>query len=244
MVPGEVCLATVITAALANAENRQAGDIVAQLKAGIALKALVVRDGREQEIEAREIVPGDIIVLEEGRTIPADAKILTDYNDKSGSKSKAILEKRGRSNSASSSSSTQSNKGPSVLSVDQSAITGESLASDKFLGDIAYYTCGVKRGKAYGVATCTAQQSFVGRTASLVMSSNERGHFQIVLDGIGNTLLVLVIGFIFIVWIGGFFRHLGIATPAQNNLLVYALIFLVSRHCMHGPWIVVHVGPS
>ncbi|KAH9930698.1 uncharacterized protein B0H18DRAFT_993122 [Fomitopsis serialis] len=209
-------------------QEKQAGDIVAQLKAGIALKALVVRDGREQEIEARDIVPGDIIVLEEGRTIPADAKILTDYNDKSGSKSKAITEKLGRSNSTSSASSSSSrDKGPSVLSVDQSAITGESLASDKFLGDVAYYTCGVKRGKAYGVATCNAQQSFVGRTANLVMSSNERGHFQIVLDGIGNALLVIVIGFIFIVWIGGFFRHLGIATPAQNNLLVYALIFFI-----------------
>lgn len=67
----------------------------------------------------------------------------------------------------------------------------------------------------------------MGKTANLVMSSNERGHFQIVLDGIGNSLLVVVIGFIFIVWIGGFFRHLGIASPAQNNLLVYALIFLV-----------------
>jgi magnesium-transporting ATPase (P-type) len=40
---------------------RQAGDIVEQLKAGIALRALVVRDGREQEIEARDLVPGDIV---------------------------------------------------------------------------------------------------------------------------------------------------------------------------------------
>jgi H+-transporting ATPase len=38
-------------------------------------------------------------------------------------------------------------KGPSVCSIDQSAITGESLAVEKYLGDIAYYTCGVKRGK-------------------------------------------------------------------------------------------------
>ncbi|KAH9833091.1 uncharacterized protein C8Q71DRAFT_840132 [Rhodofomes roseus] len=208
-------------------QEKQAGDIVAQLKAGMALRALVVRDGREQEIEARDIVPGDIIVLEEGRTIPADATILADYSDKSGAKSKPIMEKRGRSNSASSGSSSQSHKGPSVLSVDQSAITGESLAVEKYLGDVAYYTCGVKRGKVYGMAACTAQQSFVGRTANLVMSSNERGHFQIVLDGIGNVLLVVVIAFIFIVWVGGFFRHVGIATPAQNNLLVYALIFFI-----------------
>jgi len=48
---------------------------VAQLKAGIALKCMVVRDGSETEIEARELVPGDIIVLEEGKTIAADAKV-------------------------------------------------------------------------------------------------------------------------------------------------------------------------
>lgn len=65
---------------------RQAGDIVAQLKAGIALKTHVVRDGKEVEIEARDLVPGDIVLLEEGATIPADARIIGDYEDKDGSK--------------------------------------------------------------------------------------------------------------------------------------------------------------
>jgi hypothetical protein len=48
---------------------------VAQLKAGIALKCVVIRDGSESEIEARDLVPGDVIVLEEGKTIAADAKV-------------------------------------------------------------------------------------------------------------------------------------------------------------------------
>lgn len=50
---------------------------MAQLKAGIAMKANVVRDGKEQEIEARDLVPGDILVLEEGETIAADARVST-----------------------------------------------------------------------------------------------------------------------------------------------------------------------
>ena len=50
-------------------QEKQAGDIVEQLKAGIAMKAMVVRNGQEQDIEAREIVPGDIIIVEEGASL-------------------------------------------------------------------------------------------------------------------------------------------------------------------------------
>jgi H+-transporting ATPase len=42
-------------------QEKQAADIVASLKGDIAMKATVVRDGQEQEIKAREIVPGDIV---------------------------------------------------------------------------------------------------------------------------------------------------------------------------------------
>ncbi|KAK7007828.1 plasma membrane ATPase [Favolaschia claudopus] len=222
-------------------QEKQAGDIVAELKAGIAMKAIVVRAGKESEIEARELVPGDIVVLEEGNTIPADAKILASYDDKDGSNARGSpartsdndkndsneKKRRGSDDTDNDDQDEEADKGPSVASVDQSAITGESLAVDKFVGDIAYYTCIVKRGKCYAIVSATAKQSFVGRTASLVMSSNERGHFEIVLGGIGTVLLVLVLVFIFIVWVGGFFRGIDISTPKENSLLVYALVFFI-----------------
>lgn len=44
-------------------QEKQAADVVASLKGDIAMKALVVRDGQEQEIKARELVPGDIVSL-------------------------------------------------------------------------------------------------------------------------------------------------------------------------------------
>jgi hypothetical protein len=44
-------------------QEKQAADVVASLKGDIAMKAIVIRDGTEQEIKAREIVPGDIVSL-------------------------------------------------------------------------------------------------------------------------------------------------------------------------------------
>lgn len=44
-------------------QEKQAADVVASLKGDIAMKATVVRDGVEQEILAREIVPGDIVSI-------------------------------------------------------------------------------------------------------------------------------------------------------------------------------------
>jgi H+-transporting ATPase len=117
----------------------------------------------------------------------------------------------------------------SIIACDQSAITGESLAVDKYMGEVAYYTTGCKRGKAYGIALTTAKHSFVGRTATLVQGAKDQGHFKAIMNSIGTALLVLVMFFILLSWIGGFFRHLKIATPAHdsNNLLRYALILLI-----------------
>lgn len=42
-------------------QEKQAADVVASLKGDIAMKATVVRDGREETILARDIVPGDIV---------------------------------------------------------------------------------------------------------------------------------------------------------------------------------------
>lgn len=49
-----------------------------KLKALVAPTAYVIRDGREIEISAKEIVPGDIVVLREGDQVPADGKLVTD----------------------------------------------------------------------------------------------------------------------------------------------------------------------
>lgn len=114
-----------------------------------------------------------------------------------------------------------------LLACDHSAITGESLAVDRYVGDNVFYTTGCKRGKAYTVVQATGTASFVGRTASMVQGAQDTGHFKMVMDSIGTSLLVLVMAWILAMWIGGFYRNLPIAWPPQQTLLFYTLDLLI-----------------
>jgi H+-transporting ATPase len=57
-------------------EEYQAGNAIAALKQKLALKARVKRDGKWTSVEARELVPGDLIRVRIGDIIPADARLL------------------------------------------------------------------------------------------------------------------------------------------------------------------------
>lgn len=53
---------------------------LAALRKLLKPKALVVREGKRKEIEARELVPGDLVVLNSGDKVPADGKIIEGVN--------------------------------------------------------------------------------------------------------------------------------------------------------------------
>jgi H+-transporting ATPase len=57
-------------------EEREAGNAIAALKANLAIKARVKRDGKWVTPAARELVPGDVIRLRLGDIVPADARLL------------------------------------------------------------------------------------------------------------------------------------------------------------------------
>ncbi|KAF3926766.1 hypothetical protein ABW21_db0207995 [Orbilia brochopaga] len=106
------------------------------------------------------------------------------------------------------------------LQVDQSAITGESLAVDKHKGDNMYASSSIKRGEAFMVVTATGDNTFVGRAAALVSrASAGSGHFTEVLNGIGTVLLILVIFTLLVVWVASFYR---------SNSIVHILEFTLA----------------
>ena len=67
---GVICALLLLNAAVGFIQEFQAGSIVDELKKTLALKAVVLREGRLFEVEAPEVVPGDILQIEEVSFVP------------------------------------------------------------------------------------------------------------------------------------------------------------------------------
>lgn len=71
-----IFLAVLINSTVGFVQEKQMKDAFSILKSSLKKYSVVIREGEKQRIEARFIVPGDIIFLKEGDTIPADARII------------------------------------------------------------------------------------------------------------------------------------------------------------------------
>src|SRR6266568_5083984 len=140
-------------------EEHEASNALDALKSSLALKARALRNGTWQEVDARTLVPGDIVRLYLGDVVPADCTLIAgDY-----------------------------------ISIDQSALTGESLPVSKKSGANAYSGSIVKQGEMTAVVTATGANTFFGRTAKLVAGAGSVSHFQRAVMRIGNFLIILAL---------------------------------------------------
>ena len=170
-------------------QEHQASNAVEALKKQLALKARVKRDGQWTEVDAVDLVPGDIIRLRLGDIIPADVKLAEgDY-----------------------------------LSVDQSALTGESLPVNKKPGDIAYSGSVAKQGEMEAVVTATGGETYFGKTAKLVSEAKSVSHFQKAVLHIGDYLIYLSLGLAAVLLLVQLFRGSSILSLVQ-----FVLILVVS----------------
>lgn len=185
---GVICALLLLNAFVGFVQEYQAGSIVDELKKTLANFAFVIRDGSLIEIAANEIVPGDILQLEDGTVIPADGRVVSE---------------------------------DCHLQIDQSAITGESLAVEKRFGDATYSSSTVKTGEAFMIVTATADSTFTGRAAALVNKAGASdGHFTEVLNSIGTLLLVLVIVTLLPIWVACFYRTVRIVPILRYTLAI------------------------
>jgi len=71
-----IFIAVIVNSVLGFWQENKAENALAQLKTYLKQRARVIREGKEREINAEEIVPGDIIRLAQGDRVPADARII------------------------------------------------------------------------------------------------------------------------------------------------------------------------
>ncbi|HDM43668.1 MAG TPA: HAD family hydrolase, partial [Candidatus Woesearchaeota archaeon] len=69
----------IINAVLGFVQEYKAEKAIEALKKLVTIEARVVRNGTEKLIDAKYLVPGDIIILEEGMKVPADARLLEEH---------------------------------------------------------------------------------------------------------------------------------------------------------------------
>jgi len=110
-----------------------------------------------------------------------------------------------------------------TVSLDQSALTGESLAVTAVKGQPAYSGSIVVRGEASGEVTATGTSTYFGRTAELVSTARSPGRLEQLIFGFVRALLLLDILLVAAVLADGFVRHL-----TWDQLLPFAVILVVA----------------
>lgn len=153
---------------------------IAALKELATTDAIVFRNGEKSVLDARDVVPGDVVTISAGGSVPADGRIVSESN----------------------------------LSVDESALTGESVAvskTDDVLADetplaerhnMVYKDTIVTRGSATVVVVETGVDTEVGSIArALEAAEDRRTPFQAEMDRLGKTIaggVVVAVGIIIV----------------------------------------------
>ncbi len=165
--------------------------VVQEAKAEKSLDALkkmsaphckVFRDGRLQILESRCLVPGDVVEIETGDSIPADIRLTEAVNLK-------VQEAALTGESA-----------PVGKSID--AIASEVPLGDR--SDMAFQSCSVTYGRGRGIVVGTGGSTEVGRIASLLQAVPEfKTPLQMRLDRLGKFLAWISLGVCVLIFIIG-----------------------------------------
>ncbi len=109
------------------------------------------------------------------------------------------------------------------VSVDESALTGESLPVSKHIGDELYSGSIIKRGEVIGVVKATGINTYFGKTVKLVETAKTISSFQKMIITVGNYLIILAIILIAIIFAVSIYRH-----ESLIETLRFALVLAVA----------------
>ena len=111
------------------------------------------------------------------------------------------------------------------LSIDQSALTGESLPVSKKAGEVAYASTIVKQGEMLALVVNTAANTNFHSVVSLVAKASleERSHFQKMVIRIGDFLILITVALVVLIVMVSLFRH-----EAYLEIARFALVLTVA----------------
>ncbi|MBD3210922.1 calcium-translocating P-type ATPase, PMCA-type [Candidatus Micrarchaeota archaeon] len=140
--------------------------------------ATVLRNGKEKEINSEKVVPGDIILLDEGDKVPADAKLIESF-------SLQVDE------SALTGESFPAEKRPGVLEKDIPLAERSNMV---FMNTV------VTRGHGKAVAVETALNTEVGKIAKEISEApQKKTRFQFEIEDVGKKISVITLGILIVI---------------------------------------------
>ncbi len=189
---GEISDAAVITiillinALLGFFQEYKAEKAVEALKKMTAPKAIVLRDGVRKEIFSRELVPGDIVYLEEGRQVPADVRLIESENLKVD---ESIL--TGES-----------------LPVSKEVCTIKKEVPLSEMKNMTFFGTYVTYGHGVGVVVRTGMETQMGKIAELVKETREEETpLKKKLNSLAKSLGIVILVIIAFVFLLNFYVH-------------------------------------
>ena len=181
--PALILLIVVINAIMGVAQESKAEKALDALKNMSAPHARVLRDGKEQIIDASLLVPGDIILLEAGDFVPADARLLRSVSLKS-------------EESALTGESVPSEKDANAI-VKENATVGDRT-------NMVFSGCSITYGTATAVVTAIGMETEMGKIANLLSNESDgQTPLQKKLAKLGKYLGFLALGACAIIFVVG-----------------------------------------
>jgi P-type Ca2+ transporter type 2C len=179
----------VINAIVGVIQESKAEEALEALKNMSTPKALVRREGKQREISSEDVVVGDIIILDAGRYIPCDLKLVESVNLKV---EEAVL------------------TGESVP-VDKNAdFVGDDSMPIGDRRDLAFASTLVTNGRATGIAMATGMETEIGKIATMLHTSkDEETPLQKNLAQLGKYLGIAALTICAVIFIIGVFQGRG-----------------------------------
>jgi ATPase, P-type (transporting), HAD superfamily, subfamily IC len=182
-----ILLVVVLNAVIGVIQEAKAEKAVDALQKMTTPKALVKRDGKSLEINSEELVPGDIVILDTGRYVPADLRLLESAN--------LQIEE-----SALTGESVPSAKDAAKLFSDPKTPLGD-------ISNMAFSSTLVTYGRGEGIVVATAMNTEIGKIAEILEAdTDEMTPLQKRLDELGRILGYLAIGICGLIFIIALFQ--------------------------------------